>query len=118
MVAAPEAAGVKTPALLTAPMLGGLTDQVTDVPKLPVPVTAALQADVCVLRMEFGVQVTDTEVIVEATVTLTAADPDLVVSSDEVAVTVAVPAAVGVNTPALLIVPMLAGVTDHVTVEL
>ena len=43
-----------------------------------------------------------------AVVTVTLADPDLVESSVEVAVTVAVPAAEGVNTPVAVIVPFVA----------
>jgi hypothetical protein len=46
MVAAPEDTGVKTPALLTLPMLEGLTDQFTALLKLPVPDTDGVQADV------------------------------------------------------------------------
>jgi len=46
MVAVPAPAGVKTPALLTVPMLAGLTDQVTELLKLPVPVSVAAQVDV------------------------------------------------------------------------
>ena len=49
---------------------------------------------------------------------MTVALPDLDESSVEVAVIVAVPVADGVKTPALLTVPMLAGLTDHVTDEL
>ncbi len=45
-VAAPVVAGVKTPALLTAPMLAGLTDHVAAWLGFPVPVTVAAQADV------------------------------------------------------------------------
>jgi hypothetical protein len=46
IVAVPAAEGVKTPALLTAPILVGLTDQVTAVLKLPVPATVGVHADV------------------------------------------------------------------------
>jgi hypothetical protein len=53
-----------------------------------------------------------------ATVTVTVELPDFVESCVDVAVIVAVPAPVGVNTPALLTVPMLVGLTDHVTEEL
>ena len=56
--------------------------------------------------------------IVEGAVTVTVAKPDLVASCVEVAVMVAVPVAVGVNTPLLPTVPMLVGLTDHVTAEL
>ena len=47
--------------------------------------------------------------------TVTVAVPDFVVSSTEVAVTVTLPAADGVNSPAVLMVPAVEGVTDHVT---
>ena len=53
------------------------------------------------------------DVIVEGAATVTVADPDLVESSIEVAVMVAVPADVGVKTPALLTLPMLDGLTDQ-----
>jgi len=118
IVAVPVPAGVKMPPLLTAPMLVGLADHVTDVLKLPVPVTVGVQVDVCMIRMDAGEQVTDTEVIVAGTVTVTVAEPDLVESCVEVAAIVAVPAPAGVKTPALLTVPMLVGLTDHVTAEL
>ncbi len=65
--------------------------------------------------MVVGEQATETEVIVEGAVTVTGAEPDLVESWVEVAVMVAVPAPVGVNTPADVIVPPLA---DQVTAEL
>lgn len=45
-------------------------------------------------------------------------EPDLVESSVEVAMIVAVPVPAGVKTPTLLAVPMLVGLTDHVTEEL
>ena len=47
--------------------------------------------------------------------TITVVVPDLDVSCVEVAVTVAVPADVGVKTPVLLTVPILVGLTDHKT---
>ncbi|MGA3371217.1 MAG: hypothetical protein ABSC48_05595 [Terracidiphilus sp.] len=118
IVAVPAPAGVKTPALVTVPMLDGLTDHVTAVLKLPVPATVAAQADVCVVRIDAGLQATETEVIVGGTVTVTVAEPDLVVSCVEVAVMVAVPAPDGVKTPVLLTEPMFVGLTDHVTAEL
>lgn len=80
MVAVPAAAGVNTPALLTAPAVAGLADQVTAVLKLPAPVTLALQVDVCEVRIEVDVQVTVTDVIVEEPFTVTGAEPNLVVS--------------------------------------
>jgi hypothetical protein len=115
MVAVPAAVGVKTPALFTVPALDGLTDQVTELLKLPVPVTVDVHADVCVVRMELGEQVTETDVIEEDAITATVADPDLVASCVDVAVMVAVPAAVGVKTPDELIVPPVAA---QVTAEL
>jgi hypothetical protein len=61
----------------------------------------------------------DTDVMVgTAFVMLIAVFADFVVSSVEVAVIVAVPAADDVKTPALLIVPVLDGLTDQVTEEL
>ena len=46
IVAVPAPAGVKTPALLTAPIPEGLMDHVTAELKLPVPVTVGVQVDV------------------------------------------------------------------------
>jgi len=115
IVAVPASAGVKMPAPPTAPMLVGLTDHVTDVLKLPVPVTVGVQVDVCVVRMEVGEQTTETAVIEEGAVTVTVAPPDLVESSADVAVMVAFPTAEGENTPAEVIVP---SVDDQVTREL
>jgi hypothetical protein len=65
--------------------------------------------------MDDGEQVSVTDVIVGGTATVTAAEPDFVESSVDVALIVAVPAAEGVNTPADVIVPP---VVDHVTAEL
>jgi len=64
IVAVPAAEGVNTPALLTVPMLVGLTDHVTEELKLPVPLTVDVQVDVCVVRIEAGEQLTVTDVIV------------------------------------------------------
>jgi hypothetical protein len=78
-----------------------------------------VQEDVCVVRMEFGLHMTETEVIVGGgTVTVTDAVPDLVMSCTDIAVTVADPAPAGVKTPEVLTAPMLVGLTDHVTAEL
>jgi hypothetical protein len=77
-----------------------------------------VQAEVCAVVIEAGRQLTVTPVTEFAAATTTVAKPDLVVSCVEVAVMVAVPAAVGVNTPLLPTVPMFVGLTDHVTVEL
>jgi hypothetical protein len=46
IVAVPTDAGVKTPVLLTEPMLAGVTDHETEELKLPIPDTVAVQADV------------------------------------------------------------------------
>jgi hypothetical protein len=43
IVAVPADPGVKTPALLMLPTLEGLTDQLTELLKLPVPLTVAAQ---------------------------------------------------------------------------
>ena len=115
MVAVPAPAGVNIPELLTDPMPVGATDQVTAVLKLPVPVTVGVQVEVCVVRMDAGEQLTETDVIVTGTETVTVPDPDFVESSVDVAVIVAVPTAEGVNTPADVIVPSVA---DHETEEL
>jgi hypothetical protein len=78
-----------------------------------------VQADVCVVRMDAGEQVTESEVIVTGTVTVTVVDPDLVESSVDEAVIVSEPeagtVAGAVYSPELEIVPEPA---DHVTVEL
>lgn len=71
--------------------------------------------DVCDVVIDVGKQATATPVIVDGVVTVTVAWPDLVVSCVDVAVTVAVPAADGVNTPVLLTLPMVEGLTDHET---
>ena len=46
IVAAPVAAGVKTPLALTDPILDGLADQVTALLKAPVPTTVEAQVEV------------------------------------------------------------------------
>lgn len=115
IVAVPAPVGVKTPALLTAPIPEGLTDHVTDALKLPVPVTVGVQVDVCVVRIVAGKQTTETVVIVGGTTTVTVVEPDLVESWVDVAVIAAVPEVEGVNTPADVTVPPVA---DHVTAEL
>jgi hypothetical protein len=115
MVAVPVPAGVNTPEVVIAPSDAA---QVTAELYEPVPCTVAVQVDVCVVRMDAGEQFTETELIVDGAVTVTVALPDLDESSVEVAVMVAVPVPAGVRTPALLTVPMLAGLMDHVTDEL
>ena len=67
------------------------------------------------VRIDVGEQAAETEVIVGATVTVTVAEPDLVESSVEVAVMLAVPVPDGVNTPADVIAPPVA---VHVPPEL
>jgi len=115
IVAVPVPAGVNTPEVVIAPSdAAQVTAELYD----PVPCTVAVQVDVCVVRMDAGEQPTETEVIMDGAVTVTVASPDLVESCVDVAVMVAVPVLEAVNTPALLTVPMLVGLTDHVTDEL
>jgi len=111
----PATVGAKTPDDVIAPFVA---PQVTAELYDPVPCTVAVQLDVCVVRIDAGEQATETEVIVDGTVTVTVALPDLVASCVDVAVMVAVPVPAGVRTPALLTVPMLVGLSDHVTDEL
>jgi hypothetical protein len=120
IVAVPAAVGVKTPALLTVPILDGLTDHVTVVLKFPVPVTVGAQVEVCVVKMDVGEQATTTEVIVTGIdVIVTLAEPDLVESCVDVALTEANPetgaAAGAVYNPELEIVPES---VDQATAEL
>lgn len=82
------------------------------------PVTVGVQVEVCVVRIDAGVQLTETDVMLTGTVTVTLADPDLLASWIEVPVIVAVPDVAGVKTPALLMEPALDGDTDHETAEL
>ncbi len=79
--------------------------------------TVAAQDEVCVVRIDPGVQSIVTPVIVGAVVTTTAAVPAFVPSCVDVAVIVAVPAVeLGVKTPAAVMLPAVLGFTDHVTV--
>jgi hypothetical protein len=82
-----------------------------------VPFTVALHWEVALILTVAGLQVTETDVIVDGDAcTVTAALPDLVASCMLVAVTVTLPAEAGaVNTPLELTVPALA---DQVTAEL
>jgi hypothetical protein len=91
IIALPAATGVNTPLALIAPMFDGVTDHVTALLKLPVPATVGVQVDVWFVRIEAGVQATDTEVIVVGTDTLTVPVPDLVESAELLAVIVACP---------------------------
>jgi hypothetical protein len=115
ITAVPKFDGVNTPEDVMVPSVAPhVTAELYD----PVPFTVAVQLDVCVVRMDVGEQATETEVIVDGAVTVTVALPDLVESCVDVAVIVAVPVLEAVNTPALLTVPMVVGLTDHVTDEL
>jgi hypothetical protein len=66
--------------------------------------------------MEPGAHIALTEVMVGAGVTARATTLDLVGSSVEVAMMVALPGARAVNTPLAVIVPTPAGLTDQLTV--
>jgi len=115
IVTVPAAVGVNTPEDVIVPFdAAQVTAELYD----PVPCTVAEQVDVCVARMDAGEQPTVIEVIEGDVATVTVEIPDLVESCSDVAVMVAVPAPAGVKTPALLTVPMLVGLTDHMTVEL
>jgi len=118
MVTVPAVAGVKTPLLSTVPIVEGLTDHVTELLKLPEPVTVGVQSDVWFVCIDEGEQMTDTAVILGGAFTVTVAEPDLVASCVEVAVMVPIPVAMAVKTPVLLMVPTEAGLTAHVTEEL
>jgi len=117
--AVPAAAGVKTPALLTAPMLAGLTDHATAELKAPAPVTVGTQVEVWDVLMDAGKQATVTEVTAGGTVTETVAEPDLVESWFEVALIVSEPEVGAVSgavyRPELEMDPETA---DQVTLEL
>jgi len=115
IVAVPVAVGVNTPEGVIVP---SVAPQVTAELNDPVPCTVAVQSDVCVVRMDAGEQTTETEVIVDGADIVTVALPDLDESCVDVAVMRCRPVPDGVRTPALLIVPMLVGLTDHVTDEL
>ncbi|MGD0482243.1 MAG: hypothetical protein ABSA42_18895 [Terracidiphilus sp.] len=52
--------------------------QVTAELKAPAPCTVAEQVDVCVVRIELGEQITETDVIEGDALAVTVADPDLV----------------------------------------
>ena len=106
MVAAPAPLGMKTPDALIVPPVAA---QVTAELNAPVPCTVAAQVDVCVIRMAAGEQSTETDVIADCwPLTATVALPDLVESCVEVAVMVAMPAAVGMKAPDESIVPPVA----------
>jgi hypothetical protein len=77
IVAVPEAVGVNTPDEVIEPSVAA---QVTVEPYAPVPCTVAEHVEVCDMRIEAGVQATETEVIAGGTVTTTVAEPNFVVS--------------------------------------
>ena len=78
--------------------------------------TVPVHCEVCPVCTDVGLQVTETEVMVTGTVTVTVAVPDLLVSCVDVAVMVTVLAVAGaVSNPEELIVPALA---PQVTAEL
>jgi hypothetical protein len=115
-ITAPAAAGaVKRPVGLMVP---ALADHVTEELKLPVPCTFALHWEIWLVTTVDGLQVTETEVTVEAgaACTVIIATPEMVGFCTLVAVTMTGPAAAGaVKRPVGLMVPTLA---DHVTEEL
>ena len=105
--------GVNPPPEVTIPPVAV---QVTAELNAPVPCTLARHVLVCVVRIDDGEHVAETEVIVGGgTITVITAAPDLVASCKEVALQLAVPAAAGVNTPADVMVPLVA---DQLTAEL
>ena len=65
IVAVPAEAGVKTPTLLTLPIVNGLTDQLTVLLKFPVPMTDEVQVAVWFVRMDAEEQAAETELTVE-----------------------------------------------------
>lgn len=98
----PTPLGVSTPDEVIVPFVAA---QVTAELNAPVPVTTAVHIEVCAVVIDVGDALTLTEVIVTGTDTTTVALPDLLGSSCEVAVTVAVPTPVDVSTPEDVIVP-------------
>jgi hypothetical protein len=70
MVAVPVRAGVNTPEDVIAP---SVVPQVTAELYDPVPCTVAVQLDVCVVRMDAGEQITETELTVDGAATVTVA---------------------------------------------
>jgi len=90
MVAAPEAVGVKMPEELAAP---SVAVQVTVELNAPFPDKAAEQVLVCAVVIIVGELVTETELIVEATINVTVAEPDSPGFSVDVAVMVSDPEA-------------------------
>ena len=71
--------------------------------------------EVSEIRIETGEQATPTDVIAGATLTVTSKLPDFEASCVEVALIVAVPAAIGAKTPAPLTPPIVDGLTDQLT---
>lgn len=118
MVAVPAATPVTLPEDVTVAAAEFEDDQFTPELNVPVPVTWALHCALAPLFIEEGEQVTITAVIVEDAVTVTLAEPDLVVSSVDVAVIVAVPVETPVTLPEELIVAAPVLEDAQVTAEL
>lgn len=117
IVAVPVATAVTLPDELTVATAPFDVDHVTVELNVPFPVTCALHCALAPTLIEAG-QVTLTPVMVEDAAIVTLAEPDFVVSSVDVAVIVAVPAAAPVTLPEELTVatPVLEDV--QVTPEL
>jgi DNA repair protein RadC len=109
IVALPAPLGVNIPDDVIVPLVA---DHATPLLYAPVPVIDAVQLEVCVVRIDAGEQVTETEVMATGTLTVTVVEPDLLASCVDVAVIVALPAPLGVNVPDDVIVPLVA---DQVT---
>jgi hypothetical protein len=110
IVMEPTLEGVKTP---TDEIVPEDADHLTLELKPPVPPTKALQLLVWVSEIVAGAHATPTEVTVgPGLVTITVADPVLLVSCVDVARITLFPVVEGVNRPPAVIVPPVA---DHVT---
>jgi len=66
IVAVPAEAGLKTPAAVMLPIVRGVTDHVTALLKLPVPVTTDVQLDVWFVRIAAEEQDVETVAIVDS----------------------------------------------------
>lgn len=107
MVAVPTATPATPPDEVTVAIAALDDDHVTPELKLPVPVTWAVHCVLAPTLIEEAEHVTLTPVMLEDVVIVTFAEPDLVVSSVDVAVIVAVPAATPVTLPDELTVATL-----------
>jgi hypothetical protein len=111
----PEATLVE---VLNDPSAAGLTARLTVSVKAPLPVTVGVQVEVCSVVMDVGEQTSVTPVTAGAPAVMAIlAEPEMVVNpaAAECAVQVAVPAAEGVKTPPVVMVPPVA---VHVTAVL